>query len=76
MPDPREDTESLLESGFFSCFTSPVIPDTVKSDEEYSEGCRDSPPCFPTGHRDDMEKSGLVGDSDSDSTQGFKEAHE
>lgn len=75
VPDSREGTESLLESGFFSCFTSPVM-DTDKVEEEYSDGYRGPPPGLLSRDRYDMEKSGLVGYRDSDSDQSFEDAHE
>ncbi|KAK2754572.1 hypothetical protein FQN54_006973 [Arachnomyces sp. PD_36] len=76
IPNQREGTEGLLESGFFSCFTSPILPETEGSDEELDGGYRDHL-CPQARSKYDMEKVGLVDIyRDSDSDQSFKEALE
>lgn len=55
IPDLREDTESLLESGFFSCFSSPVFSN---ADEESLGGCPIAP-YSPSRFNFDRGKVGL-----------------
>ena len=73
IPDLREGNESILESGFFSCFTSPVISDTSKSGKVCNDFSQRSSPLYGNS---DAEKLGLLASSDDSSEENFEDAYD
>ncbi len=73
VPDPREGTESLLESGFLSCLPSPVSSDADKSDED-NGSYRSLFSCLPSCVNSAVEKIGQEANSDHDSDTSFQDA--
>lgn len=65
VPVPREGTESPRESGFFSCLSSPVVPDGDCPHFFYS---------LPSRVNTDVEKVGHGANSDDDSDVSFEDA--
>jgi hypothetical protein len=74
VPDPREGTESLLESGFFSCLPSRVNTGIENVDDEVNGWCQDFSPCCPSRVNTDVERLGQEANSDHDSDESFKDA--
>jgi hypothetical protein len=74
VPDPREGTESILESGFFSCLPSCVNLDMEKAAEEHNGSSQGILSCLRSRVNSDMGGLDEEDNNDRDSDQSFEDA--